>query len=167
MIPRRLIMAVLAIFAIAARPVRCEERPLKVLVIYDMEGVSGATVYEHTNFYHAAQYAVGRRSLTADVNAAISGLRSAGATTIVVVDGHGSENDNGPDVLEDDLLPPAKVLYRDLHFDEYVDSYDQSFDAIVAIGMHAGAGNSAGFLSHTCRLKMLGTKSMVPHSMNL
>ena len=30
-----------------------------------------------------------------------------------------------------------------------MDSYDHSFDAIVAIGMHAGAGNSAGFQAHT------------------
>jgi D-amino peptidase len=30
-----------------------------------------------------------------------------------------------------------------------MDSYDQSVAAIVAIGMHAGAGNTAGFLSHT------------------
>jgi D-aminopeptidase len=30
-----------------------------------------------------------------------------------------------------------------------MDSYDQSFDAIVAIAMHAGAGNPDGFISHT------------------
>src|SRR5437899_12340356 len=28
-------------------------------------------------------------------------------------------------------------------------SYERSFDAIVAVGMHAGAGNRQGFLSHT------------------
>ena len=30
-----------------------------------------------------------------------------------------------------------------------MDSYDASFDAIVAVGMHAGAGNKVGFLAHT------------------
>jgi D-aminopeptidase len=41
------------------------------------------------------------------------------------------------------------MISRERAFDIYMDSYDQSADAIVAIGMHAGAGNEAGFLSHT------------------
>jgi D-amino peptidase len=126
-----------------------ERRPLKVLLLFDMEGVSGATDFKYTSFSHPADYAEGRKSLTADVNAAIAGLKSAGASEIVVVDGHGSGNSTGPDVIEDQLLAPAKILYRDTPFDIYMDSYDHSFDAIAAVGMHAGAGNSAGFLSHT------------------
>jgi len=126
-----------------------ERRPLKVLLLFDMEGVSGATDFKYTSFSHPADYAEGRKSLTADVNAAIAGLKSAGASEIVVVDGHGSGNSTGPDVIEDQLLAPAKILYRDTPFDIYMDSYDHSFDAIAAVGMHAGAGNSAGFsLSH-------------------
>lgn len=126
-----------------------QRRPIKVLLLFDMEGVSGATDFKHTSFSHPAEYAEGRKSLTADVNAAIAGLKAAGATEIVVVDGHGSGNITGPDVLEDQLLPPAKMLYRDAPFDIYMDSYDHSFDAIAAVGMHAAAGNSVGFLSHT------------------
>src|SRR5207248_1872514 len=75
--------------------------------------------------------------------------KAAGATDIVIVDGHGSGNGTGPDVLEDQLQPPARVQYRDTPFDIYMDSYDHSFDALVAVGMHAGAGNRQGFLSHT------------------
>jgi len=126
-----------------------QQRRLKVMVLYDMEGVSGATDFKHTSFAHKPEYAEGRKSLTDDVNAAIAGLKSAGATEIVVVDGHGSGNNTGPDVLEDQLLAPAKMHYRDTPFDIFMDSYDHSFDAIVAIGMHAGAGNRVGFLSHT------------------
>src|SRR5215467_2483746 len=126
-----------------------QRRPLKVLLLYDMEGISGATDFKHTSFAHSTEYAQGRKSLTADVNAAIGGLKAAGASEIVVVDGHGSGNATGPDVLEDQLLPPARMLYRDAPFDIYMDSYDHSFDAIAAVGMHAAAGNSVGFLSHT------------------
>src|SRR6516162_9963389 len=125
------------------------QRPLKVLVLYDMEGVSGATDYRHTSYMHTPEYTEGRKSLTADVNAAAAGLKAAGATEIVVVDGHGSGNATGPDVIEEQLLAPAKMHYQDTPFDIYMDSYDQSFDAIVAVGMHAGAGNRQGFLSHT------------------
>lgn len=125
------------------------QRGLRVMVLYDMEGVSGATDYKHTSASFPAEYAIGRRSLTDDVNAAIAGLKAAGATEIVVVDGHGSGNTNEPDILEDKLLPPARMINRDRSFDIYMDSYDHSFDAIVAIGMHAGAGNPTGFLAHT------------------
>jgi hypothetical protein len=38
--------------------------------------------------------------------------------------------------------------FRATPFDIYMDSYDHSIDAIVAIGMHAGAGNRTGFLAH-------------------
>jgi len=136
----------LCVFALTSP---AQPRLLKVMVLCDMEGVSGATDYKKVNFIHSADYAEGRKSLTADVNAAIAGLKAGGATEIVIVDGHGSGNSTGPDVLEDQLLAPAKVMYRDSSFDIYMDSYDHSFDAIVAIGMHAGAGNQVGFLAHT------------------
>jgi len=126
-----------------------QQRALKVLVLYDMEGVTGATSYKHTSFSHRPEYEEARKSLTADVNAAIAGLKAAGATEIVVVDGHGSGNTSSPDVLEDQLLAPAKMISRERSFDIYMDSYDPSIDAIVAVAMHAGAGNGAGFLSHT------------------
>jgi D-amino peptidase len=126
-----------------------QPRPLKVLVLYDMEGVTGATNYKHVRFEYKAEYEEGRKSLTADVNAAVAGLKAAGVQDIVIVDGHGSGNTGGPDVFEDQLLPPAKMISRDRRFDIYMDSYDHSFDAIVALAMHAGAGNSAGYSSHT------------------
>ena len=135
--------------ALIAGDASAQQRPLKVLLLYDMEGVSEATVHKHTSFTYPAEYAFGRNSLTADVNAAIAGLKAGGATEIVVVDGHGSGNAGGPDVHEGQLLAPARMHYRGTPFDIYMDSYDHSFDAIIAVGMHAGAGNKAGFLAHT------------------
>jgi D-amino peptidase len=126
-----------------------QSRPLKVLLLYDMEGVSGIADIKQTGFIYSAEYKVGRASLTADVNAAIAGLKAGGATEIVVVDGHGSGNTDSPDVFEDQLTAPARMISRDRPFDIYMDSYDQSIDAIVAIAMHAGAGNRSGFISHT------------------
>jgi D-amino peptidase len=126
-----------------------QQKSLKVLVLYDMEGVTGATGVRHIDFDSQPEYGEARESLTDDVNAAIAGLIAAGATEIVVVDGHGSGNSVSPDVLEDKLLPPAKMISRDRPFDIYMDSYDQSVDAVVAVAMHAGAGNQKGFLSHT------------------
>jgi D-amino peptidase len=45
------------------------------------------------------------------------------------------------------------MISRERSFDIYMDSYDHSFDAIVAVAMHAGAGNTVGFLSHTYTLE--------------
>jgi D-amino peptidase len=145
----RKLIPVLAILLVLLSSGWSQQKTLKVLVLYDMEGVSGASSVRFVEFGADPEYPEARKSLTADVNAAIAGLKAAGATEIIVVDGHGSGNAQGPDVLEAELLAPAKMISRDRAFDIYMDSYDQSVDAIVAIAMHAGAGNPEGFLSHT------------------
>jgi len=146
---RARLVLVLAAVATLAVTATTQPRSPRVLVLYDMEGVSGASTVQHTSVRHPEEYAAGRESLTADVNAAIAGLKAAGVTDITVVDGHGSGNAQEPDVLEPQLLAPAKMISRDQPFDIYMDSYDQSIDAVVAVAMHAGAGNRQGFLSHT------------------
>jgi D-amino peptidase len=142
---------VLAVFVLVALPgaLVAQGRGMKVLLLYDMEGVTAADEFRKTTFAHPEQYAEGRRSLTADVNAAIAGLKAGGATEIVVVDGHGSGNTQEPDILVDQIAAPGAMHFRSTPFDIYMDSYDHSIDAIVAIGMHAGAGNRTGFLAHT------------------
>lgn len=129
--------------------VSSQTRGPKVLVLYDMEGTSGIVDPKQTGFPNTEAYTKGRESLTADVNAAITGLKAAGVTDILVVDGHGSGNTAEPDVFEERLLAPARMISRDAPFDIYMDSYDQSVDAVVAVAMHAGAGNRVGFISHT------------------
>lgn len=144
---KKLVLALAVVFVLLSSG-WTQQKTLKVLVLYDMEGVSGAASERHTHFGSEPEYTEGRRSLTADVNAAIAGLKAAGATEIIVCDGHGSGNAE-PDVFENELLPPAKMIVRDRPFDIYMDSYDQSIDAIVAVAMHCGAGNPDGFISHT------------------
>ena len=145
---KKLVLALAVVFVLLSSG-WSQQKALKVLVLYDMEGVSGASSVRHTDFGADPEYSEARKSLTADVNAAIAGLKAAGATEIIVCDGHGSGNSAEPDVFETELLAPAKMIARDRSFDIYMDSYDQSFDAIVAVAMHAGAGNPDGFLSHT------------------
>lgn len=148
---RLTLLTALAILVCGARGLTqpAPTRPLKVLLLYDMEGASTITELNQTRFAYPEPYRHGREGLTSDVNAAIAGLTAAGVTDIVVVDGHASSNANEPDVFEDRLLAPAKMISRDGPFDIYAESYDHSFDAVVAVGMHAGAGNRSGFVSHT------------------
>src|SRR5438876_5322247 len=62
---------------------------MRVMIMSDMEGVSGIVQWEQVNG-GAAMYEEGRRLYTAEINAAVRGARAAGATEIVVVDCHGA-----------------------------------------------------------------------------
>lgn len=145
----RITHSLVVLFLISSCPISAQEKGIKVLLLYDMEGMSGATRYEYTTARFPDDYTEGRKMMTDDVNAAIRGLVAGGATDVVVVDGHGSGNREEPDVIEEALLPPARMHFRDTWFDIYMDSYDSSIDAIVAVGMHASASNKVGFLAHT------------------
>ena len=61
-----------------------QQRPLKVLVIYDMEGVSGVTDVKPTSFLHSAEYAEGRKSLRLIALAGMAGRAVAGKRPSVV-----------------------------------------------------------------------------------
>src|SRR5215469_9328155 len=120
----------------------------KILLIYDMEGVSGVSHYEMTWVERPEDYARGREFLTSDVNAAIRGLAAAGAGSIWIQDGHGSGNVKEPDLLVDKMDPHAQFDFRDRDFDPYDTGIDGSVDAIVCVGMHARA-NTDGYEAHT------------------
>ena len=118
----------------------------KVLLYYDMEGLSGINHWKMTSFNYP-EYEQGRKFLTSDVNAAIAGLIDGGAKQVVVTDAHGSGNPE-PDILLDQMDKRAVFEFRDSAFAPYTDMPNSSFQAIVCIGMHARA-NSNGFLAHT------------------
>lgn len=120
----------------------------KILIIYDMEGVSCVTHYEMLWVERPEEYAKGRECLTSDVNAAVRGLAAGGAGSIWIQDGHGSGNDKEPDFLVDKIDPHARFDFRDHDFDPYNTGIDASVDAIVCIDMHARA-NTDGFMAHT------------------
>jgi D-amino peptidase len=133
--------AVLVSAGLIAQP-----RQVKVLLLYDMEGISAAVKPSDVNF-GSPSYPPTREALTEDVNAAIRGLQKAGATEIVLTDGHGSGNPD-PDYLLDKMPKGARFDLRDVPYDPYIEAMDKSFDAMVAVAMHGRAGGKA-FLAHT------------------
>jgi D-amino peptidase len=120
---------------------------LKILLYYDMEGISGVNKYEQVGFRNP-EYKTGRENLTKDVNAVIDGLFAGGADIVHVTDAHGSGNP-GPDVDLERLDSRAQMLYKDASYDPYIDiaGVDQ-YDAVAVVAMHAKTGD-AGFLAHT------------------
>lgn len=118
----------------------------RVLLIYDMEGITGAVRASDVNF-GSPTYQATRESLVEDVNAAIRGLQKAGAGEVVVIDGHGSGSLD-PDYLLDRMPAGARHELGAEPIDPYIDLMDRRFDAVVAIAMHSKAGTQ-GFLAHT------------------
>ena len=79
---------------------------MKIFIAVDMEGATGVAHREHLlpggNDYERA-----RKWLTGDVNAAVEGAVAAGATDVLVNDGHG----NMRNLIIDDLPPIPKKLF--------------------------------------------------------
>ncbi|MBK6457336.1 MAG: M55 family metallopeptidase [Gemmatimonadetes bacterium] len=126
---------------------------LRVLVYHDMEGLAGQDDYRTFNYSHPEYYAKGQGYLVADINAVVDGLFAGGATSVEIIDAHGSGNPN-PDVDRARLDKRATQLTRNAPFRHYVDVVaPDTYDAIVAVGMHAKTG-SKGFASHTVTIGM-------------
>ena len=137
-----------------AVPAREGDGTVKVLVYYDMEGLSGIDDWRMTTFSRTDPYRRGQDRLVTDVNAVIEGLFERGADVVHVVDGHGSGNPH-PDLPPERLDSRAQHILRDAPFDAYADLTGAGlYDAVAVVGMHAKTG-SAGFISHTM---YLGTK---------
>jgi D-amino peptidase len=118
----------------------------RVLLLYDMEGITGAVRPSDVNA-GSPTYQATRESLVEDVNAAIRGLQKAGVGEIVVTDGHGSGSPD-PDYILERMPAGARHEIREEPYDPYIDLMDRSFTAMVAIAMHSRAGGG-GFLAHT------------------
>ena len=123
---------------------------IRILVIHDMEGLSGQNDPSSFDF-GTDLYPAGQEWLAADLNAVVDGLFAGGATEVLIADGHGSGNPE-PDVRRDLLDERATQIIRDEPFDTYFDLPDsEEIDAVVVVGMHAKTG-SGGFASHTFTL---------------
>jgi D-amino peptidase len=138
---------------VLSAPAANTDNQIRVLVLHDMEGLSGQSDPRTYLFANREFYKQGQELLVADVNAVIDGLFAGGATAVDVVDGHGSGNPE-PDILQDKLDPRAKQVFRDKPFRQYVDLVEPGvYDAVAVVGMHAKTG-SRGFASHTITLGM-------------
>lgn len=121
------------------------QKGLKVFISADMEGIGGVIHWDDVS-RQGKDYALFRRLMTQETNAAIEGALEAGATEILVRDSHGSARNILPDVLG-----PEAVLLRDWSGGplSMMEGIDETFDAVVFIGYHARAGTPNAVLKHT------------------
>lgn len=108
----------------------------------DMEGVCGVLDYLNWALPSSANYAQGRRLLTMEVNAAVDGFYSAGASSVLVVDGHGSGG------IDQEILDRRTLLLHGFP-GPFPFGLDRGFDAMAWVGQHAKAGAEHAHLPHT------------------
>jgi D-amino peptidase len=124
----------------------------KILVYYDMEGISGQNDMRSLSFGNE-EYNQAREWLTNDVNAVIDGLFSGGADEVQIVDAHGSGNPD-PDILVDKMDGRAQLISKDNPFDAYTALTEEGvYDAVAVVCMHSKTGGG-GFAAHTYTIGM-------------
>ena len=116
----------------------------KIYISSDMEGVVGAVTGEQMG-PSGFEYHQFREFMTAEVNAAIEGARSAGAGEILVADSHG----NGQNLLIDKLPKDVKIVRSWPRPLGMVGGLDDSFDGVIFLGYHASTDNLTGVRAHT------------------
>ena len=116
----------------------------RIFISADMEGTAGIVsslqVTKGQNDYER-----GRLLMTREVNAAVEGALQAGASEVVVCDGHA----NMQNILPEELHPEAKLVRGCIRNSLQMEGIDDSFDAVMITGAHAGAGTQWGVLDHT------------------
>ncbi len=116
----------------------------KVLIMSDMEGVDGIFSWaDQCNPLKSPRWQESQSLLTGEVNAAVEGLRSGGATEVVVWDGH----DGGESLSAGDIHPKARLLIGSPI--PPIREFDSTFSAIVFVGQHAMAGAENSVLPHS------------------
>ena len=121
---------------------------MRVLIMSDMEGVSGIVVWEQVNG-GAPMYEEGRKLYTEEINAAVRGAKAAGATEIVAVDCHGAGKGWTFNSYIPELLDPDCEWVAHHPWSRYTELLEKGCDAALFIGMHARAGTADGVLCHT------------------
>lgn len=133
-----------SLIALCLPVVAAAQRPVKVFISVDMEGIGGVVTAEQlgpTGF----EYARFREFMTAEALAAINGAREAGATQFVVADSHGNEQN----LLIEKFPAGVTVVRGSPRPNGMMQGIDSSFAAAFFIGYHAATTNPNGVRAHT------------------
>lgn len=120
---------------------------MNVYVSVDIEGITGV-VHADMMMPGQPEYDRGRKLMVGDANAAIEGAVRAGATRIVVADGHGPMRN----IKIEDLHPSALLMTGTADARDWcqLEAADLgNFDAALFIGYHAMAKTAKAIHPHT------------------
>lgn len=118
---------------------------MRIYISADMEGIAGISKWDET-IKGKRDYEMYREQMTLEVAAACEGAIEAGATYILVKDAH----EDGKNLIHSMLPRNVKVISGwSNHPYGMVEGLDESFDAVIFIGYHCGAGSNGSTLAHT------------------
>lgn len=132
------------LLAIVAGAPLTAQRPVKVFISVDMEGIGGVVTDQQlgpTGF----EYNRFREFMTAEALAAIEGARAAGATEFVVADAHG----NMQNLLIDRFPRDVRIVRGSPRPLSMMQGIDSTFSAAFFIGYHSATTNPEGVRAHT------------------
>ncbi|GAA0502641.1 M55 family metallopeptidase [Tatumella terrea] len=117
---------------------------MKIFISADIEGVAGVMRPEQCSPGHA-EYQMARGLMEQEVNAAIDGAFSGGATEVVVADSHAQMTN----LRAENMDPRARLVQGKPRAFSMIEGLEQQhFDGIMCIGFHTAAGEK-GVLAHT------------------
>jgi D-amino peptidase len=122
----------------------CFAQGSRILIVTDLEGAGGVNDAEEQLLPGQRRYPESRRILIGEVNAAVEGARNAGATEVVIWDGH----DGSRTLSIDEIHEGAKLLQGKPTPANYYLS-EKLYDGIIFVGQHAMAGTRNGVLAHS------------------
>ncbi|HEX9754686.1 MAG TPA: M55 family metallopeptidase [Gemmatimonadales bacterium] len=140
---RRPLLALLAFLALLA-PKAATQRPLRIFVSVDMEGIGGIGTGAMTNS-DGKDYATGRDLMTAEVNAVVAAILERGPAEILVNDSHG----DAQNLLHTRLDSRVQYIQGSIKPFGMMQGLERGYDAVIFLGYHARAGATGGFLAHT------------------
>ncbi len=138
----RFVMALICAAMVA--PPADGQRPVKVFISVDMEGIGGVVTSEQLS-PSGFEYAKFREYMTAEALAAIAGAREAGATEFVVADAHG----NMQNLLIDRFPAGVTIVRGSPRPLMMMEGIDSTFSAAMFIGYHSATTNTQGVRAHT------------------
>lgn len=118
---------------------------MKIYISADIEGITGVTSWESTNLGDI-EYEAAAKQMTAETLAACHAAIEMGADEIIVKDAHDSGRN-----LDITVFPKEVKVIRDWDRspESMIAGIDETFDGIMFIGYHSGAGFNGSPLSHT------------------
>jgi D-amino peptidase len=121
----------------------CAQGP-RILIVTDMEGVGGVNNADEQLLPGQRRYEETRRLLTGETNAAVEGAIKAGASEVVIWDGH----DGSRSLSIDEIHPRAKLIQGKPTPPTYYMA-DRRYDGIMFVGQHPMAQAKGGVLAHS------------------
>ena len=116
----------------------------KAFISADIEGIEGNVSFMQSN-RGRPDYALARKRLALDVNAAVRACFDFGYDEVYVCDGHGDMEN----LIIEEMDPRCKLISGCMRDSLQMQGIDGSFDAYISFG-HAGAGQTIGGIIDHC-----------------